>query len=80
MKMALKKQKCPRNTIHHDKGHRQYGFYKKNTQLTEREDFERRRPFILEKASKEAIRLLENHSEMYVKEYDFPKKIPWESS
>ena len=80
MKRALKKQKCPRNSIHDGKGYRQYGFSKKNTQLTEKEDFERRWSFILEKASKETIRLLENHSEMYVKEYDFPKKMPWESS
>ena len=76
---VLKKQKCPRTVIHAGKGHRGYGFDKKNTQLSEEEDYERRLQFIQVKATSEAMKVLKAPSEHYTLSYRFPRKMPWES-
>ena len=46
-------------------------------QLTEEEDFERRWEFVKDKASKEALSLIENLSEVYENTYQFTRTMPW---
>ena len=78
----LKKLKCPREKIHvgGGKGYRTYGFNFKNTKLTEEEDFNRRCHFIKNKASNKALDVLQSLSEKYVKDYQFPRPMPWENN
>jgi|APSaa5957512535_1039671.scaffolds.fasta_scaffold25432_3 hypothetical protein len=77
---VLKKQKCPRVKIHAGKGHSSYGFDKNLIQLSEEEDYNRRLTFIHEKATPKAINILNDLSQRYMENYDFPRKMPWEAS
>ncbi|MCF8317869.1 MAG: hypothetical protein K9I02_03915 [Haliscomenobacter sp.] len=74
----LKKQKCPRKYINAGKGHKHYGFNKQTAQLSEVDDYERRIAFINEKASPEALIVLDRIVKDYEQKYTFPRKMPWE--
>ena len=74
----LKKQKCPREFINAGKGHSHYGFNKKNAQLSETDDYDRRMTFIHEKASTEALIVLKRIAKNYENKYIFTRKMPWE--
>lgn len=74
----LKKQKCPREFINAGKGHKHYGFDKRTAQSSEKDDYQRRMAFINEKASPEALIVLEKIAKDYEQKYTFPRKMPWE--
>ena len=76
---VLKKQKCPRVSIHAGIGHGNYGFDKKNSDLSEIDDYLRRWDFIKKEASPMAIDVFERLSEEYTQKYTFPRKMPWEN-
>jgi hypothetical protein len=75
----LKKQKCPRRAINAGKGHASYGFNKKTTKLSEKNDYDRRWEFIKKRASPMAVDVLTTLSEQYARKYTFPRPMPWEN-
>jgi hypothetical protein len=77
-KKVLTKQKCPRTFIQAGKGHKSYGFNSKETKLTEKEDYNRRLELVKKEATPETIKILNNISLKYAKQYDFPRAMPWE--
>ena len=57
-----------------------YGFDKNLIQLSEEEDYNRRLTFIHEKATPNAVSILNDLSQRYMASYDFPRTMPWEES
>ena len=46
--------------------------------MTEKEDYNRRLELVKKEATPETVKLLNNISLKYVKQYDFPRAMPWE--
>lgn len=69
-KKVLRKQRCPRECLSAGRGHKKYGWKKPSGGIDDLADYKRRRVFVVNNASKEAIELLDKLSVQYEQEYD----------